>query len=248
MKTRIFPNLRRALVLLIIIPTVLSGCSWYFYMSEPVRKVLFFDSFDDTNLYNRWDPWTAAGGTAGDGDFFATPLWGRVEVFGRECYLTSHDTFVADYSVELEWSVTNGDVETQDRPMAVENAPDFTIRIDAIDTTVALWLYNKDTDTGEAEDRLEIYREGGVFLSEAAIPTQGIERGTLVVDFEVRGERAYVSGRVPELGLESEDSVAFTATDQDHPITIGASGLWSDPRSLETVFVYRINSGLEVFE
>ncbi len=250
METRIFPALSKALLLLIVIPTVLSGCSWYFYQADRVRQVLSYDPFDDQNLDNRWDPWTASGtsGTADGGEFHAEPLPGRIEVFGPEHYLTSHDTFVADYSVELEWSVTNGDVETQDRPIALEADPDFTIRIDAIDTTAALWLYHNDAATGETEDRLELYREGGIFLTEAAIPTAGIERGTLVIDFEVSAERAYVTARVPELGLEIADSVAFTSSEQDHPVTIGASGLWSDPRSLETFLVYRVNAGLEVFK
>ena len=245
MESRIFPAFRKAAILFVLLPIVLTGCSWYFYQSERVPDLMLYESFDDQNIYDRWDPWSDAetDGTAGDGTaFFAAELPGRIEVYGPRHYLTSWDTFVADYAVLLEWSVTNGDVQTQAYPLPIESDPDFTVRIDAIDTVVALRLYDGGLDT------LEMYREDGIFLTDASVETAGTTVGTIIVEFEVQNDRSRITARVPELELEISDSVAVTDPNQDHPITVGASGLWSDPRALETVYVYRMNAGLEVFQ
>jgi hypothetical protein len=245
-RTRTGTRSAASLILASILLTVLiSGCSWYFYQSEPVPEVLLYDSFD----YDLWNGETVERYWM---TFFDSPLargWdtlpGRIVAYDTGNYIQTRDRedrerieyYTPSFTAGMEWEVTNGNVDLQMLPLPLFDAQDFAIRIDAAGVIADLTLY------ADGEDRLRLSRESGLLLGEEIIPTAGVTRGTLELDYRIQSGRAYFTARVPELDLEiSGETVA--PDENDTSVTYGASGLPSDPRALDLVYIYRQSAGV----
>lgn len=217
----------RVIGLILMVPLLLSGCLWYFYPADPAVELLLYDSFEGL----REDVWNFGVGPGYTED--ASIINGRFEVYGPRHFLQTRYRFPLDLTVLVEWSVTDGDVSSL-YPDPNADDPDFAVTIDGLDLTVELSLYRSGPDSTRIDTVRILDRFGVDMVESVSVETTGVTRGLLEVRLIPNGDDVDVVVSVPKIDLEVS---ALTSLDglSDSIITIGLSGLFNDPRSLEEV-------------
>jgi hypothetical protein len=209
----------------------LTGCSFYFNPADSAPELLRYEGFDGNINDGDWYSGTQTG-RAPEAEFTN----GRLDIRGPRHFLTTNDKYSTDITVLLEWSVLNGN-DGQAHPAENTEYPDYSVSLDDAGLTVHFLLYQK-LATGSREDRLELVNAEGEVAASAVVVSALRTSGTLRIRFIKTFNQYTVAAAVPELELIMAAEVEGTFANRSH-VTIEASGLPDDPRSLDELYLLR---------
>lgn len=233
----------RFLLLLLTTPFLFAGCNYYLLNPDRMPELLIHEDFwyieDGANTDGSNDNlvWGTLDGEPED--YGAAD--GRLEIYGPKHFIASADEFEPNLSVEVDWSVTNGALGSP--PLPVAGLPDFVVVRSELDVRIALKLYVPD-GAGGFENTLRITDMAGNDIAEpVTIKAGAATRGRISAEFIRIGGELTVVAACPELGIALQASVQRDM--EKSPVMIVVSGIRSDPRCLEELFVFSRPPDLE---